>query len=147
VVSSILETEMLIKLVLKEAGPFMKSWIHPGIASVMVLALLGSCILVPGSYAQTRGAESGNAGETESTFRTKCSGCHGADGSGNTGIGRTLKVPDLRSADVQKAPDAQLVDAIANGKNNRMPPFKSSLSGEQIRGLVQYIRQLPKSAN
>jgi cytochrome c oxidase cbb3-type subunit 3 len=94
------------------------------------------------AMAQSAKPDSAAAG---TTFRTKCSGCHGADGGGDTDIGRTLKVPDLRSPEVQKQADADLVDAITNGKNNRMPPFKSSLSPEQIHGLVQYIHQLPKA--
>jgi mono/diheme cytochrome c family protein len=86
-----------------------------------------------------------NSGGAQSAFRTKCSGCHGADGSGNTDVGRTLKVPDLHSPEVQKQTSAQLADVITNGKNSRMPPFKSILTTQQIQDLVQYIRHLPSA--
>ena len=66
--------------------------------------------------------------------------CHGQDGSGSE-VGKSLNVPDLRSPVVQKQPDAQLAQIISDGKGG-MPPFKASLSEEQIQGLVGHIRSL-----
>jgi mono/diheme cytochrome c family protein len=79
-----------------------------------------------------------------STFGRNCSVCHGDDGAGTTGVGKSLNIASLRSGDVQKKSDIELVDAIANGRNN-MPPFKGGLSQAQIKGLVEYIRTLGKS--
>lgn len=122
----------------------MKHLTHLAITKIMLSVVMTSFVFTVNSFAQSSG-ESGNSAAAETTFRTKCSGCHGASGDGDTDIGRTLKVPDLRSAEVQKQSRVQLVDAISNGKNNRMPAFKNSLSPDQVRGLVQYIRQLPKT--
>jgi cytochrome c6 len=80
----------------------------------------------------------------ESTFKTKCAACHGADGKGATAVGKSLKIRDLSSADVQKQTDDQPTSIIANGKGS-MPAYKSSLSGDQIKQLVGYIRQLAKA--
>jgi cytochrome c6 len=77
---------------------------------------------------------------TSATFRTKCAMCHGQDGGGSE-VGKSMNVPDLRSPAVKKLPDAQLAQVISNGKGG-MPSFKNSLSEEQIRGLVTYIRSL-----
>jgi mono/diheme cytochrome c family protein len=74
------------------------------------------------------------------TFRTKCALCHGPDGRGSA-VGRSMNVPDLRSPEVQKLPDAQLTQFISDGKGG-MPSFKSSLSEDQIHGLVTYIHSL-----
>jgi mono/diheme cytochrome c family protein len=52
-----------------------------------------------------------------------------------------MNVPDLRSPAVQKLPDAELAQMIANGKGG-MPSFKNSLSDEQIHALVTHIRSL-----
>jgi mono/diheme cytochrome c family protein len=52
-----------------------------------------------------------------------------------------MNVPDLRSPEVQKLPDAELAQIIADGKGG-MPPFKNSLSAQQINALVKYIRSL-----
>jgi cytochrome c6 len=68
------------------------------------------------------------------TFRTKCAVCHGQDGSGSE-VGKSMNVPDLRSAVVQKLPDAQLAQIVSDGKGG-MPSFKNSLSEDQIHGLV-----------
>ena len=47
----------------------------------------------------------------------------------------------MRAADVHKQSDTQLAEVIANG-TSKMPPFKNSLSNEQIHALVGYIREL-----
>ena len=76
------------------------------------------------------------------TYRTKCAICHGPDGAGSE-VGKSMKVPDLRSPAVQKLPDAQLAQVIADGKGG-MPSFKNSLNEEQIHGLVAHLRSLPR---
>jgi cytochrome c6 len=76
-------------------------------------------------------------------FKTKCAACHGADGAGDTSMGKTLKLRDLRSTDVQKQTDAQLTDIITNGKN-KMPAYKGKLTDDQIKQLVAAIRDIAK---
>lgn len=77
------------------------------------------------------------------TFKSKCSPCHGVDGSGNTPAGKTVKAQDLRVPEIQSKADAELAKVITDGKG-KMPSFKSSLSADQIKGLVAYIRTLKK---
>jgi mono/diheme cytochrome c family protein len=77
-------------------------------------------------------------------FKTKCSACHAADGSGSGPMGKQLGVTDLRSDDVQKETDAQLTDSVANGKGKKMPAYKGKLTDDQIKGLVGYLRELGK---
>jgi mono/diheme cytochrome c family protein len=77
-------------------------------------------------------------------FKSKCSACHGADGSGNTAVGHSMKIRDFHSADVQKQSDAQLTDLIAAGKG-AMPAYKGKLTDDEIKQLVGYIRTLAKS--
>lgn len=67
--------------------------------------------------------------------------CHGQDGSGNTAVGKSMKIPDLHSTQAQSQSDAQLAEVISNGKNS-MPPFKGSLSPDQIHDLVTHVREL-----
>lgn len=76
-------------------------------------------------------------------FKQKCAVCHGADGKGSSAMGKTLKVRDLSSDDVQKQSDAELTDIITSGKN-KMPPYKGKISDDEIKGLVGYIRTLGK---
>ena len=79
----------------------------------------------------------------ETLYKTKCAACHGADGKGETAIGKTNKLRDLGSADVQKQSDAELTGIIANGRN-KMPGYGKSLKPEQIKELVGYIRAFGK---
>ena len=101
-------------------------------------ALVIGLTLFPVSIARAKGGQDSAA--SSATFRTKCAMCHGQDGAGSD-VGKTMNVPDLRSQAVQKLPDAELAQVISNGKAG-MPPFKSSLSEDQIHGLVTYIRSL-----
>jgi mono/diheme cytochrome c family protein len=52
-----------------------------------------------------------------------------------------MNAPDLRSAAVQKLPDAELAQGIANGKGG-MPSFQGSLNAGQIQEIVAYVRTL-----
>ena len=84
---------------------------------------------------------SAHAQDSASLFKSKCAGCHSADGTGSA-TGKKMGAHDFTSADVQKMSDADLTDIITNGKN-KMPKY-SSLKPEEIKGLVAYIRTLKK---
>ena len=112
---------------------------HYVICSTTTLtALVIGLTLFPVSIARAKVGQGSAA--SSATFRTKCAMCHGPDGAGSD-VGKSMNVPDLRSQAVQKLPDAELAQVISNGKAG-MPPFKSSLSEDQIHGLVTYIRSL-----
>ena len=84
------------------------------------------------------------AADSASLYKTKCALCHGADGAGKS----TMKNTELRTSEVQEQTDAQLQEAVANGKG-KMPAYKGKLSKEQLASLVTYIRILrgaPKAA-
>lgn len=76
-------------------------------------------------------------------FAAKCAVCHGKDGSGNTAMGKNLKLKDLGSADVQKASDADLKTILEKGKG-KMPAYGGKLSSTQIDDLVKFVRSLKK---
>ena len=82
-------------------------------------------------------------GADETLFKAKCAVCHGADGKGETAVGKMNKLKDLGSADVQKQSDSDLTEIIANGKG-KMPGYSKSLKPEQMKDLVAYIRSLAK---
>jgi hypothetical protein len=48
----------------------------------------------------------------KSLFTSKCALSRGADASGQTAVGKSLKIPDLRSPEVQKLSDAELKATI-----------------------------------
>jgi mono/diheme cytochrome c family protein len=74
-------------------------------------------------------------------YQMKCVACHGADGVGNTSIGKALKITDFHDPDVQTMSDADLITIIAKGKN-KMPAYEKTLKPEEIKGLVAYVREL-----
>lgn len=77
-----------------------------------------------------------------SIYKAKCATCHGPDGKGETATGKSMKVKDLASDEVQKLSDADLSAAITNGKG-KMPAYKT-LTPEQVKSLVAYIRSFAK---
>jgi cytochrome c6 len=84
------------------------------------------------------------SGSGAATFKSKCILCHGADGSGNTPLGKQLQAANLRSKDVQKKSNAELHKIVHDGQTN-MPPFGDQLSDEQINQVIGYVRSLAKT--
>ena len=80
--------------------------------------------------------------DSAALFKSKCAMCHGPDGTGNTTMGQKLGIKSYKSPDIQKQSDADLKNAITNGKG-KMPSYKS-LTPEQVDGLVKYVRELGK---
>lgn len=76
-------------------------------------------------------------------YKAKCASCHGAEGKGDTPVGKGMKVKDLASDEVQKQSDADITGIIEKGKKP-MPGYEGKLTKEQIDGLVKYIRALKK---
>jgi cytochrome c6 len=99
--------------------------------SIVILALLVASV----SFAAAPGASD--------TYKSKCATCHGPDGKGQTTIGKSMKVRDLSSADVQKQTDADLQKIIEDGKG-KMPAYKAKLSVADVSSLVAFIRGLAK---
>lgn len=112
----------------------MKRWAFRSLLVVLLFVLPALRLTPP-----TRAAD-----DPAALFKTKCAACHAADGSGNTDTGKKLGTPDLRSEEVQKQTDAQLIDSTTNGKGKKMPAYKGKLTDDQIKQLVGYIRELGK---
>ncbi len=108
-----------------------RSWV---IVNLAIAAILASLALSNSPLrAQDRAA----------LYKTKCAACHGADGKGETAIGKANKVRDLGSAEVQKQSDAELTTIIETGKG-KMPGYAKSLKPEQIKELVACVRSMAK---
>src|SRR6059058_1605153 len=76
-------------------------------------------------------------------YKSKCAMCHGPDGSGQTPMGKSVKLRDLHSADVQKLTDAELSKVISDSKG-KMPPYKNKMSAAEINAVVAYLRPARK---
>jgi mono/diheme cytochrome c family protein len=74
-------------------------------------------------------------------YKTKCAPCHGPDGSGQTPVGKSLKVSDLRSAEAQKLTDAEITKILTDGKGKMT---KSKLSADDMKAVITFVRSLKK---
>jgi mono/diheme cytochrome c family protein len=54
-------------------------------------------------------------------------------------VGKSLKVADLRSAEVQSRSDAELTQIISDGKDN-MPGFKGTISDDEVNAVLAHVR-------
>ena len=77
--------------------------------------------------------------DSAAIYKAKCAPCHGADGKGETPVGKSLHVASLASAEVQKLSDAEMTTILHDGKN-KMPAFKDKLTDAEIKEMVQFIR-------
>lgn len=100
---------------------------------IATLALLSVSLAVP-AFAQ-------NSGEV--SYKAKCAMCHGADGSGNTPVGKNMKVRSLKSPEDIKATDAELFKDTKSGVG-KMQGYAGKLTDAQITDVVAWIRTLQK---
>lgn len=77
-------------------------------------------------------------------FKRQCVACHGKKGAGD---GPAASAMNPRPADLTDAErigdlsDEELIEVLTNGRS-AMPSFGSLLAAEQIRAMVDYIREL-----
>ncbi|MFY9269092.1 MAG: c-type cytochrome [Candidatus Manganitrophaceae bacterium] len=92
-------------------------------------------------------SEKGNPVEGKRIFRHYCAACHGLSGKGN-GVNADNLDPhpsDLTSDEIQSLEDKEIFEVIEKGGgavelSAAMPPWGKTLSGNQIRDLVAYVR-------
>jgi len=114
-------------------------------ASAAATAATVAAVLVLGALAvpAPAGADAASVAAGGNVYAAQCVGCHGADGSGSTPIGKALKVQDLRKPEIKAKKDEELAAVIDKGKG-KMPPFMGKISAAQIGQVVDYIRSLAK---
>ena len=90
-----------------------------------------------------------SAAEPKENWANSCARCHGADGKGQTNMGKRLNCKDYTDAGVQTAlTDDAAFKAIkegfqtSDGKTVMRPA--TNLSDDDIKGLVAYMRAFKK---
>jgi len=96
-------------------------------AAAMILMLVSAT----GAFAQDDAA----------LFKSKCQSCHGADGKGDTAIGKKLGVRNFHSPEATKESDNEWFDIVKKGKD-KMPGYDGKLTDDQIKALVKFCRSL-----
>ena len=96
------------------------------------------------------GTASLGAAEVKENWEKQCASCHGKDGKGETKAGRKADVKNLTDATYQASfTDEQIFKQIKEGmkdKNGKekMKAFGGTLSDDEIKALVAFVRGLKK---
>jgi mono/diheme cytochrome c family protein len=109
----------------------------------------GAAPVRPSPPAARRAADTARD-EDAARYARLCAACHGTGGGGDGYNARFLPVRPTAHADsayMSARSDDALFDAIFAGgyvmnRSNRMPPYGQTLSRDEIRGLVRYMRTL-----
>ncbi len=94
-------------------------------------------------------ALSANAADAKALYEKDCAKCHGADGKGETKMGKKAGAKDYTNAKVQEElKDDAAFKAIKEGYKDKdgkvvMKPAEG-LSDDDIKGLVAYMRKFKK---
>lgn len=94
-------------------------------------------------------ALSASAADAKENYTQSCAKCHGADGKGDTKMGKRLGIKDYTDAKVQAdLKDDAAIKAIKEGLKDKdgktlMKPAEG-LSDDDIKGLVTYMRTFKK---
>ena len=98
---------------------------------------LGASLLSAGGCGR---GETAGAGDDpmRALYSRHCAACHAPDGAGAQ-VG-ALRVPSLKEGRVLEYTDQQLFEQIYNGRGS-MPPFKYTLTDEQMRALARFVRE------
>jgi mono/diheme cytochrome c family protein len=97
----------------------------------------------------TVAASSAFAADAKENWEKHCQKCHGADGKGETVMGKKLKVKDYTDAKVQASfTDAEAIKLTKEGKKEGdktlMKGFADVLSEAETKDLVAYLRKFKK---
>jgi mono/diheme cytochrome c family protein len=92
------------------------------------------------------GAIATHAADSKELWDKNCKKCHGEDGKGKTMMGKKFGAKDYTSAKVQEElKDDEMAKAIKEGikkdGQTKMKAFGDTLSDEEVKGLIAYIRK------
>jgi len=112
---------------------------------LLMFLLIESGALALGLQPRTTKTTSSRA---DDLFRQNCARCHGAEGRGDTPLGKTLNAPDFTDTDWwQKHSDitsSKSLAGIVNHGKGGMPAFGKKLTRTEINLLVGYVRKFRK---
>lgn len=108
------------------------------ITKLLVAAILIFALLLMIACSKSSPEKRSNIADARDTFLRSCAVCHDTNGEGKPLGG--VRAPSLKREEAMTQTDQQLFDLIHKGNGN-MPSFKNSLTEEQIKSLVRYIRE------
>ena len=104
--------------------------------------------IIIATVAFTLASFSGFAGENPSkgVWDKQCKKCHAEDGSGQTALGKKLKIKDYTdAASLAEFSDEDLFKMTKDGvEGTKMSGYGKKLSDDEIKALVGYMRAMAK---
>jgi cytochrome c6 len=90
-----------------------------------------------------------HAADAKENWDKQCKSCHGADGKGQTTMGKKVGCKDYTDAKVQEAmkDDAaykSVKDGMKEGDKILMKPFAEKLTDTEIKALIAHMRTFKK---
>jgi cytochrome c6 len=107
-------------------------------------------IVAAGIALMIAGSVSVWAADAKANWTKHCAKCHGADGKGQTAMGKKLNAKDYTDPKVQASlKDEEMFKATKEGVKDKsgkvtMKGFADALSDEEIKDLVKHIRSFKK---
>jgi mono/diheme cytochrome c family protein len=95
-----------------------------------LVVIAGALLIATGTAAR--------AADGAALYKTKCSGCHGANGEGKP----SMKAPAIKGTELSVD---KLVDHLMKGEPTSKPPHKKGISGlsdEQAKAIAEYVKTL-----
>jgi len=79
----------------------------------------------------------------QAIYASKCKTCHGADGQGNPGMAKVLKVDikPLTDASIQGLSEADIKKVITEGKGKMKPV---AVTGADLDNVAAYVKKMKK---
>lgn len=95
------------------------------------------------------GAATARASSGQDIWTQSCAKCHGADGAGQTNMGKHLACRDYTDAKVQASvSDADAINAVKTGVKNSdgktVMRANDALADDDVKAVVAYMRTLKK---
>jgi mono/diheme cytochrome c family protein len=122
----------------------------------IVLLVVGTAMATTARMAEGSGADTKDQDKTLTTsqaaarrlYLRDCSMCHGETGNGQTDLARDMQLQlsdlgDPKTLAHQR--DDSLFWLIRNGKSKMPPEAEERAKDDEIRNLIQYVRDLSKS--
>jgi cytochrome c5 len=125
----------------RKLGLFTKLMLALSVTVIVTIAASGSSLMGKtlvennGTFSTAAFPESGSA-----LYTAKCAKCHGADGRGDTAIGRSLDAPDFTDeAWRARRSTGEMISVVTKGQKG-MPAFSKKLTRRQISSLVSFVQ-------
>jgi mono/diheme cytochrome c family protein len=103
--------------------------------SRFLLVIVAMCLLPSLMF-----AAAGDATKGKDVYMAKCKGCHGADGTPNAGMAKSMGIKPMSDKTIQAKPDADLKKAVTDGFA-KMKPI-AGVAGADLDNVIAFVRTL-----